>query len=81
MPTPELIGSQTPRFQLAPPAVSSAAREAIDLCDQAGMPLDLWQQNVCDLMLGERSDGSWAAFEFGLIVPRQNGKGAVLEAR
>jgi phage terminase large subunit-like protein len=25
------------------------------------------------------ADGLWAAFEFALIVPRQNGKGAVLE--
>ncbi len=31
--------------------------------------------------LGERRDGRWAALEVGLLVPRQNGKGAVLEAR
>ena len=27
-----------------------------------------------------RSDGRWSAFEVGLVVPRQNGKGAILEA-
>lgn len=30
--------------------------------------------------LGE-VNGKWAAFEVGLVVPRQNGKGAILEAR
>ncbi len=46
-----------------------------------GMPLDPWQQTALGLMLGERADGKWSAFEFGLIVARQNGKGGVLEAR
>jgi hypothetical protein len=32
-------------------------------------------------MLLEQADGKWACFEFGLLVSRQNGKGAVLEAR
>lgn len=32
-------------------------------------------------MLTERPDGKWAARQCGLIVPRQNGKGSVLEAR
>jgi hypothetical protein len=77
----ELRGSQTPRFQLEPPSVDNASAEVVELCDQVGMPLDEWQANACRLMLGERADGSWAAFEFGLIVPRQNGKGGVLEAR
>lgn len=31
--------------------------------------------------MGLRSTGKWAAFSVGLIVPRQNGKGNVLEAR
>lgn len=31
--------------------------------------------------LGQREDGKWAAFEVGLVVSRQNGKGAILEAR
>jgi hypothetical protein len=29
----------------------------------------------------ERPDGRWACHEFGLVVPRQNGKGSCLEAR
>jgi hypothetical protein len=31
--------------------------------------------------LGERDDGRWSAFEVGIVVPRQNGKGSILEAR
>jgi phage terminase large subunit-like protein len=42
--------------------------------------LDPWQQFVLEQGLGERPDGKWAAFEVGLIVPRQNGKGSILEA-
>jgi phage terminase large subunit-like protein len=40
-----------------------------------------WQEFVLDQALGERADGRWAAFEVGLVVSRQNGKGAILEAR
>jgi hypothetical protein len=32
-------------------------------------------------MLGERADGKWACYEFGLVAPRQNGKGSCFEAR
>lgn len=75
------MGVQSPRFSWAPPAVSNSAAEAIELCAAVGMPLDEWQQTVLSLMLGERADGTWAAFEAALIVARQNGKGGVLEAR
>lgn len=47
----------------------------------AGLILDPWQADVMDVMLAVRPDGKWACFETGVIVPRQNGKGAVLEAR
>ena len=33
------------------------------------------------MALSERAGGRWAAFEVGLVVPRQNGKGSILEAR
>lgn len=47
----------------------------------AGIELDPWQQLVLTHGLGERVDGSWAAFEVGVQVARQNGKGGLLEAR
>ncbi len=70
-----LLGSRRPTFALAPDAVSNAAGEACDLMRQLGRPLDLWQEDVEYLWLGERVDGSWAAFECFLWVQRQNGKG------
>lgn len=73
---------QQPRLLTRPlGAVSSSAVEAVELAASAGLVLDEWQQLVLDVALGERADGQWAAFEVGLIVPRQNGKGSVLEAR
>jgi phage terminase large subunit-like protein len=47
----------------------------------AGLFLDPWQEFVLTNSLGERSDGKWAAFEVGVEVSRQNGKGSILEAR
>lgn len=60
---------------------SNAASEAVDLAAAAGFPLDDWQQWCIEGACGERADGTWAAFECGLILPRQNGKNAVLIAR
>jgi hypothetical protein len=47
----------------------------------AGLEMDPWQQFVLHNALGERPDGLWAAKEVGVEVPRQNGKGGILEAR
>ena len=78
----KLLGSQRPRVSSIPPYSTSAGQEAVDLAASAGLILDDWQQWVLMQSLGERdSDGNWSAFEIGLIVPRQNGKGSVLEAR
>lgn len=46
----------------------------------AGLELDEWQRHVLRGALGERGDGKWTAFEVGLVVPRQNGKSAIVEA-
>lgn len=67
--------------QTVPARVSSAGREAVELAADCGLILDPWQASVLDGALSEDGDGRWAAFEVGLIVPRQNGKGSVLEAR
>jgi hypothetical protein len=76
-----LLGSQEPRIRCVPEYVSSAVAEAIELCELAGLELDPGQQLVLTDMLGERADGRWASFEFGVAEPRQNGKGKILEAR
>lgn len=76
-----LLGDQLPRIRTAPPAVSSAGLEAAELAASAGLVLDPWQRWVLDQALGEQENGKWAASEVAVVVGRQNGKGAILEAR
>lgn len=75
------LGAPRPRIEVRPPRANSAAPEAVALAKSAGLELDEWQQNALDIALGEGADGRWSAFEFGILCPRQNGKGSVLEAR
>jgi phage terminase large subunit-like protein len=49
--------------------------------ERAGKPLDPWQQDSLELMLSRGADGLYACFEYCELVARQNGKGAILEAR
>ena len=78
---PDVQGLQLPRVENIPPYVTSSGDEAVELAAMAGLDLDPWQQHVLRNSLGERADGKWAAFEVGLVVSRQNGKGSILEAR
>ncbi len=61
--------------------LSSSGEEAAELAAVAGLELDPWQQFVLDQGLAERPDGKWAAWECAVNVPRQNGKGGIIEAR
>jgi hypothetical protein len=70
-----------PRLWFAPEAVSSRGREAVEFAAAAGLKLDEGQAFVLEHALGVQEDGRWAAFGVGLVEPRQNGKGAILEAR
>lgn len=80
-PLAALLGSQHPRFEIVPPARSSAGAEAVELAASAGLILEPHQAHVLEGALGERPDGTWAAFEVGVVEPRQNGKGGVITAR
>lgn len=65
----------------APPSVSTAlGRDAVQLAATAGLHLDPWQAYAVERILAEDAHQRPAAFESCLIVPRQNGKGSVLEA-
>lgn len=77
----ELAGATAPRLRLVPPGiVGSAGEEAIAIARLAGLDLDPWQQAAVIDLLAERAPGRWATLEGGLVVPRQNGKGGVVEA-
>lgn len=80
-PAAALRGSEQPRIWTYPPSVSSAGDEVAEFAAQFGLDLFPWQRLVLRTALGERVDGRWAASEVGLVVPRQNGKGSVIEAR
>ena len=72
---------QRPRLAHLPPGkVTSSGPEAVELAASAGLILDDWQCWVLEEALAETDDGGWAAFEAAVIVPRQNGKGSILEA-
>jgi hypothetical protein len=74
------IGAQRPRIEVVPAQCSTAADDVIVMAAKAGMVLDDWQQHVLRGALGEDDNGRWSAFEAALVVPRQAGKSAVLEA-
>ena len=75
-----LLGDQRPRIASVPPSAWSEGDRAADLAEAVGLRLDDWERWVLDQGLTRTDGGQWAAFEKALIVARQNGKGAVLEA-
>jgi hypothetical protein len=74
-------GSQTPRVASWPDYSYTSGDDAADLAASAGLILDEWQRYVLRHSLGERPDSKWAATEAACFVPRQSGKGAIIEAR
>lgn len=76
-----LHGVQVPRVRLAPSVRANDWEDVADLAKAYGLVLDPWQENVLQAAMGVRSDGQWASPTVGISVPRQNGKGALIEAR
>ncbi|WP_182379830.1 terminase large subunit [Nocardioides sp. WS12] len=72
---------QPPRIRHVPEYSKSAGDDATALAAAAGLHLDPWQQLVLRDALGERENGKWTSPQVGLLVARQNGKSALLEAR
>jgi hypothetical protein len=77
---PLVLGQQEPRIKSVPPYTVSLGDKAVAFAAKAGLHLDPWQQMVLRESLGMAQGGRWAASRVGLLVPRQNGKGSVLEA-
>lgn len=77
-----LEGVQEPRLRSVPPHVSTRiGKDAVEFSGAAGLLLDPWQALSVELTMATRLDSKWAAFEVGEVVPRQNGKGTIIEAR
>jgi phage terminase large subunit-like protein len=75
-------GVQIPRIRHAPRTVRANYWEDVaELSAAYGLVLDPWQENVLEGSLGELANGMWASKQIGVSCPRQNGKGAIIEAR
>ena len=70
-----------PRVHCAPERYGSVAEDVIDRAAVCGLVLDDWQAEVIrDALSIDPVSGLWAAPRVGVSVPRQNGKGAIIEA-
>ena len=76
-----LLGRREPRVSSVPEFSVSEGEDCVKFAAAAGLFLDPWQQDVIVGSMGLRTSGRWAARHVGLLVPRQNGKGSILEAR
>ena len=76
------VGAQRPRLKSLPADIDNteAGDEVIEFCKRFGLILDDWQKWCVRHMCAERADGTWAATQSVLLVPRQCGKSKVLEA-
>lgn len=74
-----------PTLQCEPSGSQELSQEQQDEIDEvldwAGLSLDDWQRSFLFGALRSGWDGKWAAFEVAGVTPRQNGKGAIQEAR
>ena len=59
-----------PRFRFVPLHASTAAQDAIDLGEAAGLTLDEWQREVLRDAMARTVHDRWAATEVALVVPR-----------
>lgn len=77
------VGVQTPTLSHSPVGGVDGreAHRCIDLAGMAGLCLDEWQRDTLTGACSVRADGRWAASEVVDVLPRQNGKNAILEAR
>jgi hypothetical protein len=76
-----LRGQQRPGLLHLPDGSDAHVDDALYLLGEWGFELDDWQQFTTRCALREQSDGRWAAKMFGLEIPRQNGKGELIEGR
>lgn len=77
----KLIGSQEPRVKLEPKIAYTDGADAAQLAAAYGLSPDPWQRMILDAWLGRDSMDRYTASRCGVLVPRQNGKNAVLEIR
>lgn len=75
-----LLGSQEPRVRSCPEYEYTSGPAAVKIYEKTGRRLDVWQERSLDDHCAERADGSWLTIESAEEVPRQNGKGEIINA-
>ena len=73
-------GSPVPRLETPVGDLGGRGQELVDLAAELGRPLMPWQEHVA--IRAMRGDvGAWESNRVGVIVPRQQGKSALLQVR
>ncbi|MCU1441126.1 MAG: hypothetical protein JWP85_2123 [Rhodoglobus sp.] len=75
-----VTGRQTPRVRSCPDYRFTSGPDAVAIYESTGRELDLWQKTSLDDHCAERDDGRWLTLESAEEVPRQNGKGEIINA-
>jgi predicted Fe-Mo cluster-binding NifX family protein len=73
------LASAPPRIHVFPNVKVSLADDVFQMAELVGFEFDPWQETVIENSFGVKPDGKWASKEVGVNVPRQNGKGGILE--
>ena len=74
-----LYGAQEPTFSWSPDGDTDRAEEAIEVATMLGLTPDPWQQHVLRAWMRTDDNDRWKAGRWGIAVPRQNGKNALIE--
>jgi phage terminase large subunit-like protein len=70
-----------PRYRSVHRGNDDLVKRSFDLLAVAGLELDDWQADIIKSSLLTAKNGKWTHGQVGVVVARQNGKGAILEAR
>lgn len=74
-------GDVPPRIKHAPPREGTVGATVVGTARNVGLNLDRWQSDtICDAMSADPVTGMWRTPRVAVSVPRQNGKGAIIEA-
>lgn len=75
------LGAQPPRLRHAPARSGVLGATVVGTARKVGLPLDVWQADVLlDSLSTDAVSGLWLTPRVAVSVPRQNGKGAIIEA-
>ena len=74
-------GEAPPRIRHCPPRSGVEGQRVYTVAQRCGLLLDPWQRDVLqDALSTDSVSGMWSTPRVAVSVPRQNGKGAIIEA-